>query len=90
MSIYNNTEVARTSSHLRHVISDELYNGEHEIPEGQEKPAREALLTIANRICDESGPDSDEYKTAWAKYENTIPAWNAFIDACAKAAGMST
>ena len=52
---------------------------------------REALRAIADRICADPGfgPNSKEYQTAWEKYENTKKAWDEFVAARAKAAGMS-
>lgn len=85
------TLLEQTSKTLRDLLSNELYNSEHEIAKGQEGSAREALRAIADRICKqpEFGPDSKEYETAWSKYENTKTAWDAFVAARAKVAGMS-
>ena len=87
----SNELLTQTSKTLRDRLSNELYNSKHEIAEGQERSAREALRAIADHICDEPGfgPDSKEYKTAWSKYENTKTAWDAFVAARANVAGMS-
>lgn len=54
------------------------------IPIGQALSSRNLLRVIADRIGAESGYNSPKYLEAWAVYDGSTPAWNAYVDARAK------
>ena len=58
--------------------------GGSSIPISQASSSREALYNIANRVGTKFGYNSPEYSKAWAVYEGTTPAWDAYVEARAK------